>query len=159
VTVLAIDREYENTSMINNLLRKDSRILATIVFDHHKSLRRVPRGKSLVTAILCEPASQTLFDEPEDTITSNVLRDIDGLYKGFSNRLVFSKVYRWPYGALQLWPGSVRQQHLTRGMLDKLEGNLLFAGDGLYKSSLEVGFNTGIEAAKRMIDRLGFDTG
>jgi hypothetical protein len=42
-------------------------------------------------------------------------------------------------------------------MLEKLTGNLFFAGDGLYKSSLEVGFNTGIEAANRLLKGLSSD--
>jgi hypothetical protein len=49
----------------------------------------------------------------------------------------------------------VRQQHELRKMLVELQGNLLFAGDGLYKSSLEISFNTGVEAATRIMERLG----
>jgi hypothetical protein len=52
-------------------------------------------------------------------------------------------------------PGSVRQQHELRKMLAEYRGNLLFAGDGLYKSSLEISFTTGVEAANRLIEGLG----
>jgi oxygen-dependent protoporphyrinogen oxidase len=155
VTALAVDREYPATSMINNLLRKDNRVVATVIFDHHKSPHRIPQGKSLVTAILCEPASRMLFAEPDGKITEAVLKDVDRLYPGFTDRLIFSKVYRWPHGAVQLMPGSVRQQHELRKMLAELRDNLLFAGDGLYKSSLEISFNTGVEAANRIMARLG----
>ena len=155
VTALAVDREYPATSMINNLLRKDDGVIATVIFDHHKSPQRVPKGKSLVTAILCEPASRMLFTEPDGKITKAVLGDVDKRYHGFADRLIFSKVYRWPHGAVQLMPGSVRQQHELRKMLAELRGNLLFAGDGLYKSSLEISFNTGVEAANRIMERLG----
>jgi oxygen-dependent protoporphyrinogen oxidase len=155
VTALAVDREYPATSMINNLLRKDDRVVATIIFDHHKSPNRIPEGKSLLTAILCEPASRMLLAEPDGKITEAVIEDVDRLYPGFADRLIFSKVYRWPHGAVQLMPGSVRQRHQLRKMLAKLRGNLLFAGDGLYKSSLEISFNTGVEAADRLIERLG----
>ena len=152
VTALAVDREYPATSMINNLLRKDDRVVATVIFDHHKSPQRVPKGKSLITAILCEPASRMLFAEPDGKITEAVLEDVGKLYPGFADTLIFSKVYRWPHGAVQLMPGSVRQQHRMRKRLRELRGNLLFAGDGLYKSSLEISFNTGVEAANRMIE-------
>ena len=155
VTALAIDRDYPATSMINNLLRKDDRVVATIVFDHHKSPHRIPEGKSLVTAILCEPASRMLFAEPDGKITEAVLEDVGKLYPGFADRLIFSKVYRWPHGAVQLMPGSVRQRHELRKMLAERRDNLLFAGDGLYKSSLEISFNTGVEAANRIMPRLG----
>ena len=84
-----------------------------------------------------------------------MLENVDKLYPGFADKLVFSRVYRWPHGAVQLMPGSVRQQHELRKMLAELRGNLLFAGDGLYKSSLEISFNTGVEAADRIMARLG----
>jgi oxygen-dependent protoporphyrinogen oxidase len=141
--------------MINNLLRKDDRVIATVIFDHHKSPHRIPQGKSLVTAILCEPASRRFFAEPDGKITEAVLENVDKLYPGFADKLVFSKVYRWPHGAVQLMPGSVRQQNELRKMLVERRDNLLFAGDGLYKSSLEIGFNTGVEAANRIMERLG----
>jgi len=159
VTALAVDKEYQDTSMINNVLRRDSRVVATVVFDHHKSSQRIPKGKSLVTVILCEPACRTLFDEPDAKITEVVLEEMDKLYRGFSEKLIFSKVCRWLHGAVQLMPGSVRQQHVMRKMLGELPGNLFFAGDGLYKSSLEISFNTGVEAANRMIERLGSGNG
>ena len=155
VTALAVDREYPATSMINNLLRKDDRVTATLIFDHHKSTHRIPQGKGLITAILCEPASRRLFTQPDGEITESVLKDVDKLYPGFADELIFSRVYRWQHGAVQLMPGSVRQQHRLRKMLKELQGNLLFAGDGLYKSSLEISFNTGVEAANRMMARLG----
>ena len=154
VTVLAVDSEYQSTSMINNVLRQDGRVIATVVFDHHKSPQRIPKGKSLVTVILCEPASRMLFDQPDGVITEAVFEEMDKLYHGFSDKLIFSRIYRWPHGAVQLMPGSVRQQHELRKMLAALRGNLLFAGDGLYKSSLEISFNTGIEAANRIMARL-----
>ena len=154
VTALAVDSEYQNTSMINNVLRQDGRIVATVVFDHHKGPRRIPKGKSLVTAILCEPASRRLFYQPDGVITEAVLEEMDRLYHGFSDKLIFSRIYRWPHGAVQLMPGSVRQQYRMRKMLRELGGNLLFAGDGLYKSSLEISFNSGVEAANQMMQRL-----
>jgi oxygen-dependent protoporphyrinogen oxidase len=110
VTALAVDREYKRTAMINSMLRQDSQVLGNLVFDHHKSPQRVPRGKSLVTAILCEPASRALLEESDDKITRSVLGEMDALYRGFSDKLIFSKVDRWPHGAVQLVPGSVRQQ-------------------------------------------------
>jgi oxygen-dependent protoporphyrinogen oxidase len=155
VTALAVDREYPATSMINNLLRKDDRVIATIIFDHHKSPQRIPKGKSLITAILCEPASRMLFAEPDGKVTEAVLADMNKLYPGFADKLIFSKVYRWPHGAVQLMPGSVRQQHELRKMLAEFRGSLLFAGDGLYKSSLEISFTTGVEAANRIMAMLG----
>lgn len=155
VTALAMDREYPETSMINSLLRKDFRILGNIIFDHHKGPFRVPEGKGLVTAILCEQASRSLLHAPSDKIINEVLKEMDFLFPGFSGRLIFPRVYRWEYGAVQLRSGFVYRQHLAREMLKDKSLNLYFAGDGLYWSGLEISFKSGLEAAKQIIKKLG----
>ena len=153
VTSLAVEGDYSNTSMINNLLRTDCGVIGTLVFDRHKNSKRVPQGKELVTAILCEKASRALFHESEDRITTEVLKEMDTLFHGFSNRLIFSRVYRWEHGAIQVQPGSLLRQHPIRKTVGNGFHNLYFAGDGLYKSSLEVSFNTGIRAANQIIKK------
>ncbi|MBW2606404.1 MAG: FAD-dependent oxidoreductase [Deltaproteobacteria bacterium] len=155
VTSLAVEGEYSNTSMINSLLRTDCSVLGTLVFDRHKNSKRVPQGKELVTAILCEKASRALFHESEDRITTEVLKEMDTLFHGFSNKLIFSRVYRWEHGAIQVQPGSLLRQHPIRKTLENGFHNLYFAGDGMYKSSLEVSFNTGIRAANLIIKKYG----
>lgn len=155
VTALAVDQQFPETSMIYSLLRKDFRALGNVIFDRHKGPHRVPEGKELITAILCEPASRRLFDEPNDIIITEVLQEMDFLYPAFSSRLIFSRVYRWKYGAVQLQPGILYQQHTARKALQTESHNLYFAGDGLYWSGLEVSFNTGMQAARQIIKKLG----
>jgi len=155
VTALAVDQEYRETSMINSLLRKDSRILGNIIFDHHKGPHRVPEGKGLATVILCEQASRSLFHEPNDKVINEVLKEMDFLFPGFSGRLIFPRVYRWKYGAVQLQSGLVFKQHEARKALEDQMQNMYFAGDGLYWSGLEVSFNTGAQAAKQIIKKMG----
>lgn len=154
VTALAVEGENSHTSMINNLLRTDFGVLGTVVFDHCKSPKRIPRGKNLVTAILCEKASRALFHETEERITAEVLKEMDALFPGFSNRVLFSKIYRWEHGAVQLPPGSVARQHSFHEKIENGFHNIYFAGDGLYKSSLEVSFNTGVLAANQIIEKI-----
>jgi len=153
VAVMAIDHPYPDTSFINNILRKDFRILGTLVFDHHKGSGRIPSGKSLATAILCENASRTLFDVSEDIVKQEVMKEMDTLFSGFSNKVIFSKVYRWKHGAVQLTPGTLHQQTLTRKALEEDFHNLYFVGDGFYRSSTEVQINTGIKAAAQIIEK------
>jgi oxygen-dependent protoporphyrinogen oxidase len=153
VMALAVEGEYKHTSMINNLLRTDFGNIGTVVFDQHKSCKRVPQGKDLVTAILCEKAGRALFHETEERITAEVLKEMDILFPGFSNRVIFSRIYRWKHGAVQLPPGSVARQHSVRKAIENGFHNLYFAGDGLYKSSLEVSFNTGVQAANQIIKK------
>ena len=155
VVALALDRLIDAPSMINNVLRLDHEVLGTVVFDHHKGRHRAPQGKGLVTAVLSEPAGRALIDQSDEVVTHKVLQEMDSIFRGLSNHIHFTRVYRWPFGAVQLWPGSVRRQHQLRLILLKMPGRLLFAGDGLYKSSLEISFNTGISAAEEMIVRLG----
>ncbi len=154
VTVLATDKTWPNASMINNLVRRDFRVVGTVVFDHHKGPTHVPHGKGLVTAILCEQASRALFDEPDHEIMDEVLKELDPLFTGLSNALTLSRVYRWKYGAVQLQPGALCKQDSLRKALEAQFDDVAFAGDGLYKSSLEVAFNTGIRAAEHIMSRL-----
>lgn len=155
ITSLAVDRQYPDTSMINSLLRKDCRVLGNIIFDRHKGPHRVPEGKGLVTAILCEQASRNLFHEPNDVVINEVLKEMDFLFPGFSGRLIFPRVYRWEYGAVQPRAGLIYKQDLARKALKDELDDLYFAGDGLYWSGLEISFNTGIQAAKQIIKKMG----
>ncbi|MBU0986632.1 MAG: FAD-dependent oxidoreductase [Proteobacteria bacterium] len=158
VTALAVDRKYPETSMINSVLRKDFRVLGNIIVDDHKGPYRVPEGRSLITTILCEQASRRLFLASNDKIINEVLNEMDFLYPGFSGRLIFPRVYRWKYGALQLKPGLLSKQQTARKALEDKLNNFYIAGDGLYWSGLEVSFNTGMQAAKQIIKKMGKKT-
>lgn len=153
VAVLALDKRYPNTSMIGNLVRKDYKTLGTVVFDHHKGPTHVPEGKELVTTILCEDASRRLFHEPDDEIVNEALPELDRLFPRMSDSLLFSRVYRWEHGAVQLGPGALAKQCSIRKALEVGFDDVCFAGDGLYKSSLEVSYNTGIAAAKHILKK------
>jgi oxygen-dependent protoporphyrinogen oxidase len=155
VTALAVDRPFTDSAMISNLARKDFNTVGTLVFDHHKGPNRVPQGKGLITAILNEPASRAMFEASDDSITDEALKEVDTLLPRVSDKLLFSKVYRWEYGAVQLPPGALEKQHLARKALCDRFDNLYFAGDGLHKASLEVSFNTGIRAANQIIEKAG----
>lgn len=151
VAVFGLDRTREGTTMIGNLVRKDYKTVGTVVFDRYKARTHVPDGKELVTAILCEDASRRLLHEPDDAVERAALTELDGLFPGFSEQGLFSRVYRWEHGAVQLPPGAVTRSYSLRQNLDAQFDDMIFAGDGLHKSSLEVSFNSGINAAERVI--------
>ncbi|MFH1350515.1 MAG: NAD(P)/FAD-dependent oxidoreductase [Pseudomonadota bacterium] len=153
VMAMAIDDEYENRSMINNLLRTDFSVLGTVVFDQLKGPRRVPQGKSLVTAILCEKAGRTLFHESDEKIAGEILKEMEILIPDLSKRIIFLKTYRWEHGALQLPPGHLWKRNSVRGFLEEGIHNLYFAGETLPISSLEASFNTGVRAANQLIEK------
>ncbi len=153
VNCIAIDQPSPNTSFINNLLRKDFKVLGNLVFDHHKGIKHVPPGKSLVTAILRESASRTLLDASEGVIHQRVMEELDRLFPGFSRKVIFSKIYRWKDGAVQLKPGALCQQGITRKILEDCFHHLYFVGDGLYRSSIEVQINTAVNAANQIIKK------
>ncbi|AFM26632.1 protoporphyrinogen/coproporphyrinogen oxidase [Desulfomonile tiedjei] len=155
VAVFALSRVREGTSMISNLVRKDFKTVGTLVFDRHKGMSHVPDGKEMITAILCEDASRALFDAPDDAVERAALAEISGLYPGLSEQVLFSRVYRWEHGAVQLPPGAVSRSHSLRKALEEQYDDLIIAGDGLYKSSLEVSFNSGVKAAERLIRKFG----
>lgn len=154
VAAFALEGAFDRTAMINNLSRDMFKTVGTIVFDNHKGPRRAPEGKELVTAILCEKASRGLMDEAEERVTSAVIEEVDSLFPGFADRVIFSRVYRWPYGAVQFPPGATLRHDEARRNLDREFRRICFAGDGLHKTSLEVSFNTGVQAANRLIKEL-----
>jgi len=49
----------------------------------------------------------------------------------------------------------VHNQHTVKNWLENVPQNLYFAGDGLFRSSLEASFNTGVQAAKQIIKKMG----
>ncbi|MFH1114630.1 MAG: NAD(P)/FAD-dependent oxidoreductase, partial [Pseudomonadota bacterium] len=155
VVALALDERIENTSMINNLGREDFKTVGTLVFDHHKGPNRMPEGKGLATAILCEPASRAMLDASDEAVVTEVLRDVERIFPGLSGKVIFSRVYRWEHGAVQLPPGALFKQRAARDAIEGSFAHIAFAGDGLYKSSLEVSFNTGMSAANRIIEKFG----
>ncbi len=155
VVVFAVNRENPDTAMINNFLRKDRTTLATVVFDHHKGPNRMPAGKGLVTAILRERASRSMFGLPDETVFHKVLMEMDATFEGFSDAVIFGKIYRWDYGAVQLPPGAVAEKLKLRRELQKRLHNVCMASDSLLGTSLEVSFITGSMAARQIAARLG----
>ena len=137
--------------MMNNFLRSEFKVLATLVLDRHKAPNRVPQGKGLVTVILTEEASRRLFDASEGLVSAEVLREMDVLWPGFSSEVIFTRVYRWQYGGVQLPPGVLGQQQALRAELADRFKDVAFAGDGLYRASMEVSLRTGFRAAEHIL--------
>jgi protoporphyrinogen/coproporphyrinogen III oxidase len=153
VTTFAMDRTFDNTSMINCVDRKSFSAVGTLVFDQHKGGTRAPQDKSVATVVLSESASRALFQESDDRIVEEVIKEVDGIIPNFGDSILFSRVYRWEHGAVQLAPGSLARQHAMRKAIDECPGNIYFAGDGLNKSSLEIAFNSGVSAANQLLER------
>ncbi len=155
VAAFTLEKRYPGASMINNVLRQDLKTVGTVVFDHHKSPDHVPPGKGLVTVILSEAGSRGLYSAPDDSIVGAVRLELDGLFPGLPETISNTRVYRWEYGAIQLGPGRVSRTHTLRKALEEQFDDLFIAGDGLYKSSLEISHNTGVKAANHVLKKLG----
>ena len=115
----------------------------------------MPRDKGLITAILTDKASRRLFDASVEQVTREVLQEVDSLFPHSSDKLLFSRVYRWRYGGVQLPPGALRMHYDLRATLIREYDRIAFAGDGLYKASLELSFNSGIDAANHITANMG----
>ena len=151
VVALALDRRLPDGAMVNNLLRTEFPTLGTVIVDRHKGPGRVPEGKELLTAVLTEPGTRRLWEQPDDRVTEAVLGELERVFPGAGSGLLFSRVYRWEFGALQLPPGTLRRQIAARDALESALPRVAFAGDGLQKSSLEMGFRTGVAAAEKVL--------
>ncbi|MEW6114824.1 MAG: FAD-dependent oxidoreductase, partial [Thermodesulfobacteriota bacterium] len=153
VVALALDASYPDMALISNMSRRDYRTIGTLVCDRLKGGERVPAGKELVTAILCEEASRRYLDRSDEDLLAGVLTEADKVLSGLSNKLMFSRAYRWKQGAVQLPPGMLARQNALRRALEDEFDDLYIAGDGLYKSSLEVSYLTGVRAAHHVARR------
>ncbi|MCP4673174.1 MAG: NAD(P)-binding protein, partial [Desulfobacula sp.] len=114
VLAMGLKAPFINHSFMNTFLRKEISTLATLVLDHYKGHQRIPRGKGLATAILTKNASKTLFNKTKAEITNTVLKEMDALWNGFSSNLLFTRIYRWPFGGVQLPPGALAQHASMR---------------------------------------------
>lgn len=151
VVAVALAKPFVDGSFMNTFLRSQIPTLATVVQDRGKGEGRVPEGKGLATAILTKAASIRLLDQSDDAATEAVLREMDTVWPGLSREVIFTRVYRWPFGAVQLPPGALARQPEMRNALDTLDPNWAFCGDGLYRASMEVSLRTGFRAAERIL--------
>jgi oxygen-dependent protoporphyrinogen oxidase len=151
VVALALARPLVDHSFMNTFLRAQVPTIATLVQDQGKGEGRIPKGKGLATVILTKEASAGFFDKPDGEVTRAVLREMDSLWAGLSSEVIFSRVYRWPFGGVQLPPGTLARQPRMREELEALDPNWAFAGDGLYRASMEVSLRTGFQAAKQIL--------
>jgi oxygen-dependent protoporphyrinogen oxidase len=151
VVALALERPFVEHSFMNTFLRAQMPTTATVVQDQGKGKGRIPTGKGLATVILTKEASARFFDKPDGEVTEGVLREMDSVWAGLSSEVIFSRVYRWPFGGVQLPPGTLARQLRMRAALEALDPNWAFAGDGLYRASMEVSLRTGFKAADRTL--------
>jgi protoporphyrinogen/coproporphyrinogen III oxidase len=154
VTVWGLGKHYQGHSMINTFLRKDAQVIGTVVCDDVKAPNRVPDGKGLATAILNEVSSRSLFDAPDDKIHASVLPEMDRVFPGFSEQVLFARTYRWKHAVVQLPPGALAKKHSLRKSIEETFGRIYVASDSLYHTTLETSLQTGITAAQKIIDTL-----
>jgi protoporphyrinogen oxidase len=151
VCVMGLERSYPPAAFINNTLRDEFQTISTIIFDDQKKSNRNPEDKSLITVIVGEKAGRELLNAPEDSITLEVKRELNALFPGLDREILFEKLFRWEYAAVQLQPGALARQSQTREALKQAHPNLYFISDGLYNSSIEVQMKVAVQAAEEII--------
>jgi oxygen-dependent protoporphyrinogen oxidase len=151
VAALGLARPFGGHAFINTFLRSEIPTVAALIQDRHKGEGRIPEGRGLVTAILTRDASARLMEKPDDEAVDAVVGDLDAVWPGLCREVIFSRVYRWPFGGVQLPPGTLARQPRMREQLDGLDPNWAFAGDGLYRAGMEVSVRTGFRAAERVL--------
>ena len=80
-----------------------------------------------------------------------VKRELNALFPGLDREILFLKLFRWEYAAVQLQPGTLARQSQTRQALKQAYPNLYFISDGLYNSSIEVQMKVAMKAAEEII--------
>jgi protoporphyrinogen/coproporphyrinogen III oxidase len=154
IVSMALKKPPAGSAMICAMLREEFANVATVVFDHLKGPGRVPRGKGLLTAILCADASRKLYGAPDHFIRATALDELTRLWPGLRKDLLFAKIFRWRQAAVQLPKGALKAQVSLRALLKKEHKRLHFIGDGYFRASMEIGVVTGYGAAERILAAL-----
>lgn len=116
----------------------------------HGYARERQPGSSIMTF---SPAAlgRQLLDRDDDDIISTYLADIDDILPGFADKVVESKVRKFPVGAPYCFPGRAKiQPALTRR-----GGRVFLAGDYLGSLYTESAIGSGLAAAREVQSLLG----
>ena len=152
VTVWGAEKSEDWPTMINNFSRKETEVIGTVISDNQKMPGRVPQGKQLTTVILNEEASRELLNSSDERIREKTIKEISRFSPSFKRQVGLSRIYRWPYAAMQFPPGALLKRKALREKLEKELGRIYIAGDSLDRTSVEVSLKSGMAAAQRAIE-------
>lgn len=130
---------------------REGRELVALCAAHAKHAKLVPPGYGLLLAFPAPRLAQELIDAPSDAIVDRLLPVIDRVLPGTEERVLETRVYRFPQGYTLFRPGYMR--HLATFEESWLPGNVALAGDYLAAPTVEGAVLSGERAARRLLSR------
>lgn len=125
------------------------------IFEHNKSLTRVPPGKGLVNLYTNDKLSQELMDEPDDIVVKRVIKSANDFLPRIGDDVEFGEVRRWPTAILHSRVGHYKDLVKFRELRIANDKRIQFAGDYFAPSTQNSASASGEQAAGLLISKLG----
>lgn len=119
--------------------------LTWLCLESGKSPGRAPDGCCAMVAQMNSTYSLMQYNKPDDEVIHDVLIYVQRLYGSDFKEPTVAKVRRWKYSQ----PETVAQFDVV----NQSHARLVIAGDGLLAGRVESAFETGVKAAKLLIDQ------
>ena len=116
---------------------------------------RIPAGQDLIDLFSSSVAGQELLHEDDSVIRDKLWADMQrtGLVHDPNDVQLFHRVYRWQLALPEFDVGHFKRLKVfADGEIET--GNVVFAGDYLGGPFIEGAITSGLEAARRLLDRL-----
>lgn len=135
--------------------REAARSVVAACVAENKTRGLVPEGKGLLVAFARPDAAPAFLELEPRQILEAMLPDLRRAFPGIDDRIVRARVYRWRVGNPVFRPGHLARLAEFRRGGPEGDGRIALAGDYLYVSSVEGAVTAGVEAADRLLRRMG----
>lgn len=152
---LLLDQSFPVRYFGISFARSSARTVVAACVEENKHPALVPEGKGLVVAFARPDVAPDLVQAEPRRILDAVLPDLEGPFPGIEARITRAKVYRWPVGNPVFYPGYLSRLAVFRRQGVEEDAPVAVAGDYQYASSVEGAVTAGLQAAERLLARLG----
>jgi len=150
VASFAIQEKISPSICELNVPRKESKSIKSIALEHNKSPSRVPNGKGLITINAIGESARRLMKQGKEEAIESIIQELELIYPGIKDNIIFTRIYYHPYGEPQFYPGYIRHLKEFKEEWTKA-GPIFFAGDYLAGPFVETALTSGLEAARNII--------
>jgi protoporphyrinogen/coproporphyrinogen III oxidase len=104
-------------------------LLCGCTVEHNKCPARAPAGGGLLSLLISPRRVPELFDEPDDVVVREVLREGATMIDGLQDAVVGTEVVRWKHALPEAPPEAVRR---WSSFIERDPGPIEYAGDWLF---------------------------
>ena len=152
---LLLDRPVPGRFFGLSFPRGETRVVAAACAEENKGAGVVPEGRGLLVVIPTADAGVRLRDvSPEDALRA-VLPELEPVLPGLARSVRDARVYPWEHGWTIFYPGYLARLRAARNGALEENGPIALAGDYLYAPNVEGAVAAGLDAAGRVLRRVG----